>query len=324
MARKKARAAKGRRRAASKRRAYLKSNFKKTMAGAAILFSLVVAVAVLLHYSLANRRRHEKPVPVLTLPAKPEAQVGKPAYEVFPPRDVPARPSPALPEVKTDRPKVAIIIDDLGYDRKMAHRLLSLGGPLTFAILPFVPFERKIAAAVHAKGFETMLHLPMEPIEYPHINPGPGALLTTMAPDQLIDQLSKDLDEISYARGVNNHMGSRMTADSTQLYQIFSIIKKRNLYFIDSRTTADTLCKPSARLFQLSFSQRDVFLDNVQKPQEIRQQVRHLLKIAETHGEAVGIGHPYPVTYEVLKEMLPEIQEKVQLVPASEVVHTVG
>ena len=166
-----------------------------------------------------------------------------------------------------------------------------------------------------------MLHLPMEPDEFPKVDPGPGALLTSMSPDVLIDQLNKNIDAVPYVKGVNNHMGSKMTRVSTQLYQIFSVLKKRNLFFIDSLTTADSLCKPSARLFRVPFAQRDVFLDHIQKPEFIRNQINLLLKIAESHGEAIGIAHPYEITFDVLYEIIPELQKKAVLVPASEVVH---
>ena len=119
-------------------------------------------------------------------------------------------------------------------------------------------------------------------------------------------------------------MGSKMTAESSQLYQIFSILKKRNLYFIDSRTTSKTLCKPSARLFQIQFAQRDVFLDHLQDADFVRKQIKELIRIAQRNGQAVGIGHPHSVTYEVLREMMPELRKKVKLVPASAIVHPVG
>jgi len=170
----------------------------------------------------------------------------------------------------------------------MARKFMDLDAVLTFSILPFGPFHRQIADAVDAKGFETMLHLPMEPVEYPHIDPGEGALLTAMTPDELIEQLNRNLEAVPRVRGVNNHMGSRMTASATQLYQIFSILKKRDLFFIDSRTTAETVCKPSARLFQLAFSQRDVFLDNVQQANAVRKQLDQLIEIAESHGHSAG------------------------------------
>ena len=166
-----------------------------------------------------------------------------------------------------------------------------------------------------------MLHLPMEPNEYPLINPGPGVLLTSMSPDQLINQLNEDLDAVPFIKGVNNHMGSKMTAIAPQLNQIFSILKKRGLFFIDSRTTVNTLCGPSANLLQVPFAQKDVFIDHIPKPDFVRKTIRQLIKIAEHHGEAVGIAHPHAVTYEVLHEMLPELKEKTILVRASDIVH---
>jgi hypothetical protein len=219
---------------------------------------------------------------------------------------------------------VAIIIDDLGYDKKIALKLSKLNARLTFSILPFSPFQKSIARLSREKGFGIMLHLPMEPLEYPNIDPGPGTLLTSMTPDQLTRQLEKDLDAVPYIRGVNNHMGSKMTAESGQMYQIFSILKKRGLYFVDSRTTAETLCKPSARLFQIPFAQRDIFLDHRVEVEFIRKQLKELVRIAQRNGYAVGIGHPHSLTYQVLHEMLPDLRKKIRLVPASEIVHPVS
>ena len=168
-----------------------------------------------------------------------------------------------------------------------------------------------------------MLHLPMEPNEYPLINPGPGVLLTSMSPDKLINQLNEDLDAVPFVKGVNNHMGSKMTTIAPQLYQIFSVLKKRNLYFVDSRTTVDTLCRPSAQLLKVPFAQKDVFIDHIPKPDFIREQIHQLIKIAGSHGEAIGIAHPHTATYEVLREMLPEVKKKAILVRASDIAHIV-
>jgi polysaccharide deacetylase 2 family uncharacterized protein YibQ len=165
-----------------------------------------------------------------------------------------------------------------------------------------------------------MLHLPMEPVNYPKVNPGPGALLASMEPDELIAQLNDNLDSVPAARGVNNHMGSKLTASSDQMRQIFTILKKRNLFFIDSRTTADTRCRPSAELLQLAFAERDVFIDHLQKPAFVRKQLRLLIKRAQQQGYAIGIAHPHPVTLEVLKKMLPELQKTVYLTHASDVI----
>jgi len=101
-------------------------------------------------------------------------------------------------------------------------------------------------------------------------------------------------------------------------------VKKRNLFFIDSFTSPHTVCPSTARLLQIPFAQRDVFLDHVQEPETVRRQLRWLIRIAENNGEAVGIGHPHEVTYQVLAEELTEMQKKVRLVPASRIVHTIG
>jgi len=169
-----------------------------------------------------------------------------------------------------------------------------------------------------------MLHLPMEPFEYPKINPGPKALLVSLTPDELTDRLKSHIAEIPYVKGVNNHMGSRMTALSSKMYQIFVVLKTEELFFIDSRTSSQSLCKPSARLLQIPFAQRDVFLDHIQTTEAIRQQVNRLIAHAEKYGSAIGIGHPHKTTYEVLKNELGNIRTKAEIVHASTLVKPLG
>jgi polysaccharide deacetylase 2 family uncharacterized protein YibQ len=282
-----------------------------------------------------ERRQPAAPRPADPVP-KAEKPVPKPPpFEVFPEKAAPApapeperhaslAPTPAEPPPLKARPQVALIIDDLGYDRSAAERLLELNAPLTFAVLPHSPHQEAIARAAHARGVEVMLHLPMEPVEFPEVNPGPGTLLASMAADDLLRVLDEDLRAVPHIRGVNNHMGSRLTTRSEQLYQIFSVLKRRGLFFIDSRTTDETVCRPSARLFQLPFAQRDVFLDHVQDPAAVRRQLRELIRIAGIKGEAVAIGHPHPVTISVLREELPELRRQVEIVPASRLARPAG
>ncbi|MCP4349866.1 MAG: divergent polysaccharide deacetylase family protein [Desulfobacterales bacterium] len=254
----------------------------------------------------------------------PDIQVhNAPDFEVYPreqiwPRRPTGEPKPVI------LPKVAIIIDDIGYDRALADKFLNLDVPVTFSALPYSPFQKTIVNRAGAKGIDIMLHLPMEPIEYPRVNPGPGALLTSMTPAQIINQLHKNLDNVPFIVGVNNHMGSKMTANSIQMYQVLSVLKQRGLFFIDSFTTVESLSRSCARSLQIPFAQRDVFLDHFQDPAFVRKQIKLLISIANTYGEAIGIGHPYPVTYEAIRQALPELRKKVKLVPASEVVHTIG
>ncbi len=248
-------------------------------------------------------------------------------FEIYPKNGL-SKPvkRPIAPKVIASRslPKVAIIIDDIGYDKHIVKKFLALDAPLTFSVLPFSPFEKEISSAARSKNIETMLHLPMEPAEYPMVDPGPGALLTSMSADELINQLKKNLRSVSAIKGVNNHMGSEMTQHSSQMYQIFTILKKEGLYFIDSRTTSKTLCKPSARLLQVPFAERDVFLDHVPTSEFIEGQLNELVRTAHQQGHAIGIGHPHSSTHRTLKKMLPRLKKKIRLVPASELVRQLG
>lgn len=294
-----------------------KIQLKKTIVGLSLLVLLVLVAGFLAHHLLLRKQPAQ--------PVKKKQTFKTPVFEIYPKEDKVLRKPDYKPKpIPKDLPKVAIIIDDIGYERRVAEKFLTLDAVLTFSVFPYSPFQQRIIRKAHAKGFEIMLHLPMEPDEYPEVDPGPDALLTSMSPDELIDQLNKNLDAVPLIKGVNNHMGSKMTTESTRMYQIFSVLKQRGLFFIDSRTTAESLCKPSARLLKIPFAQRDVFLDHVQEADFIRRQIRELIRIAEIHGTAVGIAHPYPVTYEVLREELPELQKKVRLVPASSIVQILG
>ncbi len=221
-------------------------------------------------------------------------------------------------------PLVAIIIDDMGFDKAMAMAFATLDSRITMAILPGSPFGKVIANRLYVRGVEIMLHLPMEPVQYPEVDPGPGALMADMSPDLLLETLRRNLDSIPHIKGVNNHMGSRLTTLSDQMRQVFTVLKKRDLFFIDSVTVAHSMCGPSASLFKLAFARRDVFLDNVQEQAYITGQFQELIRISQRHGTAIGIGHPYPATLKTLKAVLPELQKKVRIVRASELVRASG
>jgi hypothetical protein len=324
MAKRKAPRKKNTRRKSRKSKLF-QSSLAKVITGLSILVFLVIIAGLLTHFLISPEKPSKPAAPAKSVPAVKQTITKIPTFEVYPSKEIPAAKKPLKsPILGKQLPLVAIIIDDLGYDKKLAIKFSKLNTTLTFSILPHSPYQKSIARLSRDKGFGIMLHLPMEPVEYPQVNPGPGTLLTAMTPDQLTRQLEKDLDAVPFIRGVNNHMGSKMTAESSQMYQIFSILKKRGLYFVDSRTTTETLCKPSARLFQIPFAQRDIFLDHLVEVEFIRKQLKELVRIAQRNGYAVGIGHPHLLTYQVLDEMLPDLQKKVRLVPASEIVQPVG
>ena len=311
------------------------SHLKRGITGIIVLSVLVLVLGFMLNQALKKNKHGQVVGPIASIPevqihsVYPPAEIKPPAFDAFPkiePSVPPVRESltkPPLPQ-KGILPSIAIIIDDIGYDSKIAEKFIGLNVALTLSILPHSPYQQQIIKMARDKGLDLMLHLPMEPLEYPAVNPGPGALMTTMLPDALIRQLNDDLDAVPYIKGVNNHMGSKLTASSDHMNQILSNIKKRELFFIDSRTTAESQARSSARLFQVPYAERDVFLDNVQTPEAIRKQFRLLLQKASINGQALAIGHPHPLTFQILQEELPEIQKKVTIVPASYVVRPSG
>jgi polysaccharide deacetylase 2 family uncharacterized protein YibQ len=310
----------------------ISSHMKRGLTGLVFLIFLVLVLGFLVNQAL-NKNKHGKVAGLLSAipevqrhPIYPPAEIKPPTFEIYSKIEPPVRevPTKLIPSHPRKLPRIAIIIDDIGYDPQIAKKFADLNMAITLSILPHSPYQRQIIKMAREKGLDLMLHLPMEPLEYPAVNPGPGALMTTMLPDALIRQLNDDLDAVPYIKGVNNHMGSKMTASSDQMNQIFSSLKKKDLFFIDSRTTAESQARSSARLFQVPYAERDVFLDNVQDPEAIRKQFRLLLQKASINGQALAIGHPHALTLQILQEELPEIQKKVTIVPASAMVHPAG
>jgi hypothetical protein len=328
----------------SKKKQDLSLQVVKLLSSMAILVILVLGVGLLadLYLNRPSGRtsaairpssppagpQRQTPPPRKAPAKRPEASAAqpksRPVYEVPVKDEPPIKPLVPLPQLPgTRKPLVAIIIDDIGYDRPMAEALMGLDVPLTLSMLPHGTFSRAIVNQARAQGLEIMLHLPMEPHEYPDVKPGPGALLSEMEPDALIAQLNEDIDLFPGLKGVNNHMGSRISTSAEQMRQIFTILKKRGLYYIDSRTTASTVAEPSARLLQLPFAERDIFLDHVESEAFVRAQLQRLIQRAQQQGYAIAIGHPHDVTYQVLKEFLPTLTSAVTIVPASMVVNEV-
>jgi len=216
------------------------------------------------------------------------------------------------------RPRVAIVIDDLGGENHIAQEMLGWDVPVTFSILPFTPYAKIIAQQAHQKGREVILHLPMEPHGYPNTKPGEGAVLYEMDGEKLRQQLSKDIEALPYIKGVSNHMGSRVMEDPEKLRIILRELKRRGLFFLDSRTTAQTVGLETSRSIGLRAAERSLFLDHSQDPEDIREQLEKLAQLSLAQGKAIGIGHPHPSTLKSVKEMIPKMREKgIEIVPLS-------
>ena len=217
-------------------------------------------------------------------------------------------------------PKIAIVIDDLGGENKISQELLRWDLPITFSILPFTPFSKTLAREAHRKGREVILHLPMEPHGYPQVRPGEGVLLEEMDEASFLHQLSKDIEAVPYIKGVSNHMGSRLMEDPEKMKIVFSELKRRGLFFLDSRTTPQTIGLQVAQSVGLKALERSIFIDNSLTEEDIKRQLEQLIQLSLSKGKAIGIGHPHPSTLKFLKEMIPKMKEKgIELVPLSAV-----
>ena len=216
------------------------------------------------------------------------------------------------------RPKIAIVIDDLGGENKISRELLRWDLPVTFSILPFAPYSKKLAEEAHRKGKEIILHLPMEPRGYPQVRPGEGVLLEEMDEANLLRQLSKDIEAVPYIKGVSNHMGSRLMEDPEKIKVVFSELKRRGLFFLDSRTTPQSIGLQVAQSVGLKATERSVFIDHSSVEDDIKQQLERLIQLSLSKGKAIAIGHPHPSTIKSLKEMIPKMREMgIEIVPLS-------
>lgn len=219
-------------------------------------------------------------------------------------------------------PLVAIIVDDLGADLGMMQEFLHIPLNLTASVLPNVPHARESAELAHAAGHEVLLHIPMEPQNYPTANPGVNPLMVDLAAEEVQQRLRDYLRAVPWATGANNHMGSRFTESREGMRGVLQILKDQGMFFVDSLTTADSVAISEAEQMLMAHAERDLFLDNVQSEAAIRQQIHKLIKIAKAQGSAIGICHPHVATYVALKKEASIFAESgVRLVPVSALVH---
>ncbi|RVU40289.1 divergent polysaccharide deacetylase family protein [Rheinheimera riviphila] len=223
----------------------------------------------------------------------------------------------AAVDAQTLPAKVAIIIDDIGY-QKADPLLIQLPYALTFAVMPFAPQSQQMAELAALKHKEVMLHMPMEAVAQNHLL-GKGALRRQMSKTQVQQALHLALAQVPQAIGVNNHMGSLYTSLPQQMDWTMQVMAERGLYFIDSKTTARSAVARATTTHQIKSRSRDIFLDNDKSHAALDKQFNQLIKLAKQQGSAVAIGHPYPETYRYLKRNLARLAASgVELVPASQ------
>jgi len=205
---------------------------------------------------------------------------------------------------------VAIIIDDLGHSPAAARPFIEMPYPVALSFLPGRPYSVKLAEQAHKNGKTLLLHLPMEPLGYPETDPGPGAVLVSQEREEIHRIIEEDITSLPGIVGINNHMGSRATADDRVMEAVLSFVERKRLFFVDSRTTSETVAFTRAREMGIPSAQRDVFLDNVANPSAIDAKLDELLDLAWEKGWALGIGHPHPLTAEAMSRLAAKAKER--------------
>jgi polysaccharide deacetylase 2 family uncharacterized protein YibQ len=227
-----------------------------------------------------------------------------------------------LPEIqkKSPRPRVAIVLDDFGYNMNNLDALFSPGLPVTLSVLPNLPYSRRVAELARSKGFEVILHLPLEandksaPAESDTIR-------TDMSEKTINSMLDQELASMPGLTGISNHQGSKATENVATMSVIMADLKKRGLYFFDSLVTDKSVCRDVAKKFNVRYAKRDIFLDDKMSQDYIEKQVLSLRRIAFRRGSAIAVGHDRKNTLAVLKRMMPELSaDGIEFVTLSDMV----
>ena len=248
----------------------------------------------------------------------PSPLASRPGLPVLPSTSSPA--PAASPPVVVTGPRVAIIIDDCGYNVKRCEQFLALPIPITLSILPLTPHAKQLVADALAAGKSVMLHLPMEP-ESATVHPGPGAILTEMSDDQVRSQVEADIDSVPGVPGANNHEGSKATSDPRVMRDVLEVFREHHLFFIDSMTSYTTVGAATAQELGIPTARRDVFLDDSRDVPYIQGQFAELQRVALKRGSAIAIGHPFDTTALALRESIPKLEQAgITFVPAQDLV----
>ena len=261
-----------------------------------ILIGIIVVLSVFLKRMddrISELEKRETVVEKVEL--KKEKKTFKPAPVVTPP---------------TMKGTIGIIIDDFGYrNDEVSDGFLNLDVPLTYAVIPGHEYSKSFGEKAVGRGFEVIVHMPFENLA----NKGGEesfVLSTSMDSETIQERVQAALDQIPSAIGMNNHQGSKASADQHVMSNVARVLKKRNLFFVDSRTTAETVAESTMEVYKVPTTRRNIFLDNEDDEGKIHAQLIKLVEKSEEWGSAVGIGHVKPKTLKILKKYIPELQKK--------------
>lgn len=211
--------------------------------------------------------------------------------------------------------KIAIIIDDIG--NSQYHRnFTKLPTSVSFSILPFTPYSKELAKYANQQNREVLLHIPMQAHQHNHLL-GKGALTLAMNKGQHQQMLNKAIAAVPYAIGVNNHMGSKLTEQIPSMQWTMQLLAQQGYFFVDSRTSVNSVAESSAMIAGLPSLRRHVFLDNIRTPEAMEKQFQQALKHSKKEPYTIIIAHPYPETFEFLAKRLTELGKAHQLVSIS-------
>ena len=219
-----------------------------------------------------------------------------------------------FPDVeRKKKAQIAILIDDMGFNRSIGKELIELDIELSFSFLPAGPHTRELLKLAQKKERDIMLHLPMEPVD-PQWDPGPNALYLSMSTEKIRRTFEKNLSAVPMAVGINNHMGSRFTENGKAMRTLLELTVKKDLFFLDSLTSSKSVGYEMAKKMRVRTCKRDIFLDNSSDKATIIKQLEALLRIAEARGAATGIAHPKPPTLQALSELKEMLLQRADLV----------
>ena len=233
----------------------------------------------------------------------------------------PWRKFAAAAPISLGRPMIAVVIDDMGPDQKNARRAMDMPAPMTLSFLPYADDLTPMVARARANGHEVLLHLPMEPTNGKKHSPGLNSLMMDLSDEELSRRLEWNLGRFKGYVGINNHMGSRFTADPDAMAPVMAELRARGLLFVDSRTTTRSVGRRVALQNGVPFGQRDVFLDNIRTATQVALKLQDLEAVARRNGAAIAIGHPHDETLNALEQWIVDLEKRgFVLVPVSAVV----